>query len=68
MPAAAPTVAIYSRVSTASHNTENQIRELRQVAERHRWRVVREFSDDGICGAKDRAQRPGLDAMMQAVT
>ncbi len=69
MPAAARTVAIYSRVSTASHNTENQIRELRQVAERHGWRVVWEFSDDSICGAEDdRAQRPGLNAMIQAVT
>ena len=60
-------VAIYSRVSTASQNTENQVRELRQVAERHGWQVVSEFSDGGISGAKGRDQRPGLDAMMQAV-
>ena len=59
-------VAIYSRVSTASQNTEN-LRELRQVAERHGWQVVSEFSDGGISGAKGRDQRPGLDAMMQAV-
>jgi DNA invertase Pin-like site-specific DNA recombinase len=61
-------VAIYSRVSTASQNTENQVRELRQVAERHGWQVVAEFSDPGISGAKGRDQRPGLEAMMQAVT
>lgn len=60
-------VAIYSRVSTASQNTENQVRELRQVAERHGWQVVAEFSDPGISGGKGRDQRPGLNAMMQAV-
>lgn len=60
-------VAIYSRVSTASQNTENQVRELRQVAERHAWQVVVEFSDPGISGGKGRDQRPGLNAMMQAV-
>ena len=60
-------VAIYSRVSTISQNTENQVRELLQVAERHGWAVVAEFSDPGISGAKGRDQRPGLDALMQAV-
>ena len=60
-------VAIYSRVSTASQNTENQVRELRQVAERHGWQVAAEFTDDGISGAKGREERPGLDAMLQAV-
>lgn len=60
-------VAIYSRVSTASQNTENQVRELLQVAERHGWTVVAEFTDSGISGAKGRDQRPGLDALMQAV-
>ena len=61
-------VAIYSRVSTASQNTENQVRELLQVSERHGWTVVAEFTDPGISGAKGRDQRPGLDALMQAVT
>ena len=37
--------AIYARVSTSSQTTENQLRELRQVAERHGWRVVAEFID-----------------------
>lgn len=60
-------VAIYSRVSTASQNTENQVRELRQVADRHGWQVVAGFSDDGISGAKGRNERPGLNTMMQAV-
>src|SRR5215212_9516395 len=59
--------AIYSRVSTTSQNTKNQVRELRQVAERHGWQVVTEFTDDGVSGAKGRDGRPGLEAMMQAV-
>jgi DNA invertase Pin-like site-specific DNA recombinase len=59
--------AIYARVSTGSQTTENQVRELRQVAERHGWLVVAEFKDKGISGAKGRDARPGLEALMQAV-
>jgi DNA invertase Pin-like site-specific DNA recombinase len=59
--------AIYVRVSTGSQTTENQLRELRQVADRHGWTVAAEFSDNGISGSKGRDQRPGLDAVMQAV-
>ena len=47
--------------------TENQLRELRQVAARHGWTVAAEFADNGISGSKGRDRRPGLDAMMQAV-
>jgi len=46
---------------------ENQLRELRAVAERHGWQIVAEFSDKGISGAKGREQRPGLDKLLQAV-
>ena len=59
--------AIYVRVSTGSQTTENQLRELRQVAARHGWTVAAEFADNGISGAKGQDRRPGLDAMMQAV-
>jgi DNA invertase Pin-like site-specific DNA recombinase len=59
--------AIYVRVSTGSQAVENQLRELRRVAERHGWQIVTEFSDKGISGAKGRDQRPGLDKLMQAV-
>jgi len=58
-------VAIYVRVSTDLQTTENQERELRQVAERHDWHVVEVFRDNGISGAKDR--RPGLDALLKGV-
>src|ERR1700691_6021396 len=60
-------VDLYLRVSTADQTTDNQRRELLDVAERHGWDVVQVFKDDGISGAKGRAHRPALDAMMKAV-
>jgi DNA invertase Pin-like site-specific DNA recombinase len=59
--------AIYVRVSTGSQTVENQLRELRRVAERHGWEIVAEFSDKGISGAKGRDKRAGLDKLLQAV-
>jgi hypothetical protein len=56
-------VALYLRVSTSEQTTKNQRRELEAVAERHGWLVVSAFEDAGISGAKDREQRPGLDAL-----
>lgn len=62
-------VAFYVRVSTADgQTTENQLRQLHEVAGRLGWIVVSIFSDDGISGAKGRDRRPGLDAMLRAVT
>jgi DNA invertase Pin-like site-specific DNA recombinase len=60
-------VAIYLRVSTTEQTTTNQRRELKAVAARHGWTVVRIFEDGGISGAKDRNERPALDAMLKAV-
>src|SRR2546430_14798206 len=57
--------AIYVRVSTDQQSVENQIRELRQVAERRGWNVVEVYKDAGISGAKVRYQRPGLDAILK---
>lgn len=59
-------VALYSRVSTDEQTTENQLRELRDIAEHRKWRIVDEFTDEGISGAKGREDRPGLDAMLKA--
>jgi DNA invertase Pin-like site-specific DNA recombinase len=59
--------AIYVRVSTDSQTTKNQVRELQEIAARHGWTVVATFEDAGISGAKGRAQRPGLDKLMQGV-
>ena len=57
-------VAIYVRVSTDRQTIENQLRELRQIAERRGWEVVHEYHDAGISGSKQREARPGLDEML----
>ncbi len=56
--------AIYVRVSTDRQTVENQRRELRQIAARRGWKVVQEYHDAGISGAKGREARPGLDEML----
>ena len=58
-------VAIYARVST-DEPTGNQLRELRQWAERAGHAVVTVFQDEGISGAKGRDRRPGFDGMLKA--
>src|SRR5258708_37284377 len=58
-------VALYTRVSTDSQTTENQERELRQIAQRRGRDVVCVYTDNGISGAKGRKDRPGLDAMLK---
>jgi len=61
-------VAIYTRVSTNHQTTENQTLELRRVAECRGWKIVKEYTDEGISGAKGRTDRPALDAMLKAAT
>lgn len=61
-------VAIYARVSTDGQTTDNQVRELRTVAERNGWQIVGEFIDQGISGAKGRANRPQFNALATAAT
>ncbi len=61
-------VGIYARVSTRNgQTTENQLLELRAVAERNGWEVVEVFTDDGVSGGKGRDQRPGLDELLKGV-
>jgi DNA invertase Pin-like site-specific DNA recombinase len=57
--------ALYVRVSTDHQSVENQVRELKQVAERRGWTVVETYRDAGISGAKGRDKRPRLDAMLK---
>jgi DNA invertase Pin-like site-specific DNA recombinase len=57
--------AIYVRVSTDKQTVENQLRELRQIAERRGWEVVKEYQDAGISGSKGRDGRSGLDEMLK---
>ena len=58
-------VALYVRVSTDHQSVENQVRELKQVAERRGWTVEEIYRDAGISGSKGRDKRPGLDAMLK---
>lgn len=58
--------AIYARVSTGEQTPENQIQELRAVAERMGWTVEREFVDNGISGAKSRDGRPEFSNLCNA--
>jgi DNA invertase Pin-like site-specific DNA recombinase len=60
-------IALYLRVSTLEQDVTNQRGELEAVAQRHGWRIVAVFSDNGVSGAKGRADRPGLDELMKAV-
>jgi DNA invertase Pin-like site-specific DNA recombinase len=57
--------ALYVRVGTDAQTVENQIRELRHVANRRSWEVVEVYNDAGISGAKGRNGRPGLDSMLK---
>ena len=59
-------VAIYARVSTEKQTCENQLTELRSLAERMGYIIVQEFIDEGISGVK--ASRPALDLMMKMAT
>ena len=61
-------VAFYVRVSTDQQTTDNQERELRQIAERSGWEVVKVYKDHGISGARGRDQRPAFDAMCRDAT
>jgi DNA invertase Pin-like site-specific DNA recombinase len=57
--------ALYLRVSTDGQTVDNQRLVLEAVCEQRGWQVVQTYSDNGVSGAKGRAQRPGLDAMLK---
>jgi DNA invertase Pin-like site-specific DNA recombinase len=61
-------IAIYARVSTNQQTCENQLTELRAVADRAGYKIVSEFVDEGISGAKGRQNRPALDRMLKECT
>ena len=61
-------VALYARTSTDGQTPENQLRELRTVAKRHGWRVVREYVDRGVSGSKEKGQRPAFKALCEGIT
>ena len=59
--------AIYARVSTKDQTTDNQVEQLRAVAEKAGWYVFAVYADV-VSGSKGRDQRPELDALLKAVT
>ena len=56
---------IYSRVSTNDQTVDNQLKVLREVAEKKGLEVVREISDEGISGAKGRDERDGFNELIK---
>lgn len=60
--------AIYLRVSTTQQSTDMQRTELLAVCAARGWTVERAYADEGVSGAKTRAQRPELDRMLKAAT
>lgn len=61
-------IALYARVSTDKQTCENQLQELRVIAERMNYTIVAEFIDNGISGMKTRQNRPALDQLMKSAT
>ena len=61
-------VALYLRVSTDGQTVENQRLDLVEACRLKGWQVVEIFSDEGISGAKSRADRPGLDQALRFMT
>src|SRR2546427_9357765 len=57
--------AVYARVSTADRGqtVETQLHALREFCNARGWTIVKEYSDVGISGSKDR--RPALDELMR---
>src|SRR6185295_3828660 len=62
--------AIYARVSTRNghQDPEVQLLVLRKVAKRAGWKVVEEYVDHGISGAKGRDKRPAFDRLLKDAT
>ena len=57
---------IYARVSTADQENSRQIAELQQYAKALNYEVI-EIYQEKISGAKVAADRPAMDAMLQAI-
>lgn len=56
-------VAIYARVSTSDQTADNQLLDLRKYCDACGWKVVDEFVDHAISGAKK--DRPRLRQLME---
>lgn len=56
--------ALYLRVSTSEQTTDNQQRELLDVAKARSWEIVKVYTDQAVSGAVQRDKRPGLRDLM----
>lgn len=54
--------AIYARVSTDKQETENQLEQLREFAEKQRWHIVQEYID--TVSGSGKKNRPEFERMM----
>src|SRR4051794_33501086 len=54
---------LYLRVSTDGQTTENQRRELEEVATRSGWTIVGVYEAAGVSGANGRDKRPAFDRL-----
>lgn len=59
--------ALYSRVSTDSQTTENQLLQLRAYAARMGYQIVAELADNGISGNKGKKDRPGYARLCEMI-
>jgi DNA invertase Pin-like site-specific DNA recombinase len=57
--------ALYLRVSSDGQTVDNQRLALEAVCQQRAWQVMGVYTDDGVSGAKDRTQRPGLDTLLK---
>ena len=58
-------VGLYARVSTSGQSVENQLRELKAVADQRGWHITEQYIDHGISGTKGRDQRPQFDRLIK---
>ena len=59
---------IYTRVSTNNQTIDNQLNVLREVAKLKGYEIVKEYTDEGISGAKGREDRQGVDELIKDAT
>src|ERR1700746_1458679 len=59
-------VGLYLRVSTDDQTVENQRQALTAACEARGWKIVEEFADNSVSGAKGREKRPGFDRVIKA--
>ena len=61
-------VGVYLRVSTGEQTVDNQREAPTAVCQTCGWRIVEEFVDNGVSGAKGRDKRSGFDRLLKAPT